>query len=265
TCLPAGGPRQGRRLEARSDGRSRRSARLGRKRAFDPLQAPTLDDRAAEEDSRCSEYEQGNLGSPVTPSSIPFSLFLRRAVLQLAARKALAQVVQSRDQRIGDFANGKVDLLHGCFPWIDPGRSNALFAQFCEPRPRCLLGFEHAQGNRKSELGIFLHDIEVFDAELPELGGLLVCRLPIALGRHKYPVARDLFHAALRESRPEGKRFKSLLHARSVTRAECAELEARGESRLGRRFGALCRLLRSLGGKGRKLAGTEQSDRLRVE
>src|SRR5206468_10319710 len=67
TCLPAGGPRQGRRLEARSDGRSRRSARLGRKRAFDPLQAPTLDDRAAEEDSRCSEWEQGNLKVPPLP------------------------------------------------------------------------------------------------------------------------------------------------------------------------------------------------------
>ncbi|HYS50575.1 MAG TPA: hypothetical protein VEM33_01715, partial [Burkholderiales bacterium] len=55
------------------------------------------------------------------------------------------------------------------------------------------------------------------------------------------------------------------MHARSVTRAESAELEACGESRLGRRFGAFCRLLRSLGSKRRKLIGTEQSDCLRVE
>src|SRR5207244_11406430 len=78
-------------------------------------------------------------------------------------------------------------------------------------------------------------------------------QVPLApLDLHSFPTRRS-------SDLPEGKRFKSLLHARSVTRAECAELEARGESRLGRRFGALCRLLRSLGGKGRKLVGTEQS------
>src|SRR5207249_7026145 len=126
TCLPAGGARQGRRLEARSDGRSRRSARLGRKRAFDPLQAPALDDHPVEEDSRCFEYERGNLrfprypfllrtgepkGSPVTPSSTPSAFFLRRAVLQLAARKALAQVVQSRSEEHTSELQSRFDLV----------------------------------------------------------------------------------------------------------------------------------------------------------
>src|SRR2546426_3020979 len=59
--------------------------------------------------------------------------------------------------------------------------------------------------------------------------------------------------------------LERLLHARRVTRVERTELKARGEGRLGRRFGALRGLLRTFSGKRRNLIGAEQSDRLRVE
>jgi len=68
-------------------------------------------------------------------------------------------------------------------------------------------------------------------------------------GGMKTQLARDFIHAPLRQSRPEAKRLKRLLYARDVARAERAELEARGEGYLRRRFGALRGLLRAFGGK----------------
>src|SRR6266705_491600 len=134
------------------------------------------------------------------PGSFSRAPLLRRAVLQLASRKALPQLVQSGGERFGDFAHGEVDLLHRGFAGGDPCGAHALVAQLDESRLRSLLGLEYAQRNGELELGILLHDEEILHAELFQLGGFPVGRLTAALRRHKHPVAREFLHAALGES-----------------------------------------------------------------
>src|SRR6266571_346849 len=199
------------------------------------------------------------------------ALLLRRAILQLASRKALPQLVQSGGERFGDFAHGEVDLLHLRFPGSDPGRAHALPAQLGEPRLRGLLGLEYAQRNGEPGLGILLQDEEILHAELFQLGGFPVGRLTAALRRHKHPVARDFLRAALGEFSSERERLQKLLHARYLAGIERPELQARGDGDIGRRrrrgqrLGARGNLLGALGCKRGKLLGAEQRDRLRVE
>src|SRR5258708_12498716 len=183
--------------------------------------------------SRCERtacwrwWRSTSLAAPTRSGEVPRLL----TVLQLAAVDLAGDFLQAALQGGVDAFHLQPDFRHHGLARTDLSAAHALRAQGEEPRPRRLLGAEHAERDRPVELPFVHHHEIIFDAQSLQLRGFFRRRLPVALRRNEDPPARSLLGAALAEAAGQRERLQRLLGLRRIRAREAAPFHARHRNR----------------------------------